>query len=141
MGREEEEGGVINRGKEALEPFCSGLTLKIFILHTCSLWRHLIRTETTQAWSIQAPRCSSDMLIHNRLLPVIPKTQLQWATKAGLLGEAVLCSRGLGCVGEEEREKGDRAEVCPTLLQFVEAFISGARDSTHILSPEATTPC
>lgn len=89
------------------------MTLKIFILQTCSLWRQLIRTETTQAWSIQAPRCSSDMLIHNHLLPAFPITQLQWATKAGLLGEAVLCSRGLGCVGEVEKEKGDRAEVAP----------------------------
>lgn len=53
------------------------------------------------------------MLINNHLLTVFLITQLQWATKAGLLGEAVLCSRGLGCVGEVEKEKGDRSEVAP----------------------------
>lgn len=53
------------------------------------------------------------MLINNHLLTVFLITQLQWATKTGLLGESVLCSRGLGCVGEVEKEKGDRSEVAP----------------------------
>lgn len=81
------------------------------------------------------------MLISSNPFPALPTTQLQWAAKVKWLGEAVLCSRGLGCVGELEGEEQVRAQGCPTLLQFVEAFISGTTDSTHILSPEAKTPC